>query len=98
MLLTALLAAASLAPTPAPPMRVAIHGLDFDRHEDVQVFVRRTREASRDYCALHLAVVTPDRMGTPAVCERGMARLAFEALPERIRADLTRSGQSRRFR
>ena len=98
MLLTALLTAVSLAHAPAPLMRVAAHDLDFDRREDVQVFVQRTRAASRDYCAVHLELITPDRMGTPAVCERGMTRLAFEALPEHVRNRLTRSGQSRLFR
>ena len=98
MLFTALVAAATLAHTPAPEMRVTIHDLDFDRREDVLVFVQRTRAASRAYCARHIAVVTPDRLGTPAVCESGMARLAFEALPDHVRQGMIRSGQSRRFR
>ena len=97
MLLSAFLAA-TFAQTPAPQMRVAIHDLDFNRREDVEVFVRRTRLASRRYCARHIAVVTPDRLGTPTVCEQAMASLAFEALPEPARQSLIRSGQSRRFR
>lgn len=98
MLLSALLVATSLSQTPAPQMRVTAHDLDFNRREDVEVFVRRTRVASRRYCARHIAFVTPDRMGTPAVCEQAMASLTFEALPDHARDSLTRSGHSRRFR
>lgn len=98
MLLSALLVATTLSQTSAPQMRVTIHDLDFDRRDDVEVFVRRTRVASRRYCARHMEIVTPDRMGTPAVCERGMALLTFEALPEDAQQRLVRSGQSRRFR
>ncbi|MFC5343876.1 UrcA family protein [Brevundimonas staleyi] len=98
MLLSALVVATALSQTPAPRMRVAIQDLDLDRPEHVEILVRRTRAASRDYCARHIAVVTPDRMGTPAVCERNMATLAFHALPDHARDSLIRSGQSRRFR
>lgn len=98
MLLPALLAAAALTHTPAPAMRVTIGDLDFQRSEDVNVFAQRTRTASRAYCARHIAIVTPDRLRAPEVCERAMAGLAFEALPRDAQQALTRSGQSRRFR
>lgn len=97
MLLPALLAVVALADT-APTMRVTIGDLDFERPRDVNVFVQRTRIASRAYCARHIAIVTPDRLRTPEVCERAMAGLAFEALPRDTRQTLIRSGQSRRFR
>lgn len=98
MLLPALLAAVALTNTTAPTMRITIGDLDFQRTEDVDVFAQRTRLASRAYCARHIAIVTPDRLRAPAVCERAMAGLAFEALPQDARLTLTRSGQSRRFR
>lgn len=98
MLLPALLAAVALNQTPAPAMHITIGDLDFQRTEDVNVFARRTQIASRAYCARHIAVVTPDRLRSPEVCERAMAGLAFEALPQHARLTLTRSGQSRRFR
>ena len=103
MLLSTLLAVATLAHTPAPrtnapQMRVVIRDLDFDRREDVLAFVQRTRAASRDYCSRHIAIVTPDRMGDSRPCERGMSMLAAEALPENARQALIRSGQSRRLR
>jgi len=98
MLLTALLAAASLAHTPAPEMRVTIRDLDFDRADHVDLFIQRTRAASRGFCAEHLGLATPDRMGDPNVCRRGMAMLAVQALPEPQRAQLARSGQLRRLR
>lgn len=98
MLLSALLVATTLSQTPAPQMRVTVHDLDFNRREDVSTFIRRTRVASRRYCARHIAFITPDRMGTPAVCEQAMASLTFEALPQHARESLIRSGQSRWFR
>lgn len=98
MLLSALIAATTLAQTPVPPMRVAIHDIDFNRREDVTRFLQRTRAASRAYCARHVEVVTPDRLATRGVCEKGMTGLAFDALPDHARESLIRSGQSRRFK
>lgn len=103
MLLSALLAVAALADapathSPAPQMRVVIRDLDFDRREDIQTFVDRTRAASRDYCARHIAFVTPDRQGNPDLCEEGMAWLTVRAMPQSHRTRLIRSGLGRRLR
>lgn len=98
MFFPALLAVAALTGTPAPEMRVTIGDLDFDRPEHISLFVQRTRAASRDYCARHIAFVTPDRMGDPSVCESGMAYLAARALPDQAWERLRASGQLRRFR
>ena len=98
MLLSALIIATTLAQAPAPPMRIAIHDIDFDLRDDVTRLLQRTRAASRSYCARHVEVVTPDRLATRGVCEKGMTGLAFDALPDHARESLIRSGQSRRFR
>ena len=97
MLLPTLLAAA-VVQTSAPQMHVQIRDLDFAQPAHVALFVDRTRAASRDYCARHIALVTPDRTGDPSLCESGMAYLAARALPAQSYARLRASGQLRRLR
>ena len=98
MLLPILLAVASITPMPAPQMHVQVRDLDFSRPEHVTLFVDRTRAASRDFCARHIAFVTPQSISNPRVCESGMSHLAARALPSEAFALVQASGQLRRFR
>lgn len=85
-------------PSAEPELRVAIGDLDFTRPTDQDVFVQRVREASRAFCDRHLYIVTPDRMGDPAICRSEMRRLAYRALPERQRQDIASTGRNRVIR
>jgi UrcA family protein len=104
MSLSLILAAAVLAspapqtPAAPPQMRVAIGDLDFARAADQQEFVRRVHAASRDFCRDHLEVVTPDRLGDPAICRAEMRWQAYRALPEPRRRQFALTGQMRAVR
>lgn len=88
------------APSPAtgPELRVMIADLDFTRPADQDQFVRRVRDASRAFCDRHLEIVTPDRLGDPAICRREITRLAFRALPDRQRQEIALTGRYRAIR
>ncbi len=87
------------APTPgAPQMRVVIRDIDFDRPDHIDRFVVRVRQASEDFCARHIAVVTPDHIGDPELCVDGMSLAAARALPRADWDRLVRSGRLRDLR
>ena len=90
-------APAPIAPA-EPEMRVVVGDLDFARPADQDRFVERVRAASRAFCAEHLEIVTPDRLGDPAVCRIEMRRLAYRALPEAQRQQLASAGRFRAIR
>lgn len=96
--LVVLVPQAANSPSAQPELRVAIGDLDFTRPSDQDVFVLRVREASRTFCDRHLHVVTPDRMGDPAICRSEMRRLAYRALPDRQRQDIASTGRYRVIR
>ena len=97
--LTLMAAALTLAasggepPSPPPPvMAVDVADLDLSRPSEAAVFAERLREASRDFCAGHRALVTPRHVAQPRVCERAMRAAALRELsPERAR-DFRRAG------
>ncbi|WP_029415414.1 UrcA family protein [Brevundimonas bacteroides] len=86
------------APSAEPELRVAIGDLDFTRPADQDAFVQRVRDASRAFCDRHLEVVTPDRLGDPAICRSEMRRLAYRALPDRQRGEIASTGRYRVIR
>ncbi len=98
ILAAVLMGQAAPAPSTGPELRVAIGDLDFTRPSDQDAFVQRVRNASRAFCDRHLEVVTPDRLGDPAVCRGEMRRLAYRALPERQREEMASTGRYRVIR
>lgn len=99
ILATTLLATpAPQTPVAPPEMRVAIGDLDFARAADQREFVRRVHAASRDFCRQHLDVVTPDRLGDPAICRAEMRWQAYRALPDAQRRQFALTGQMRAVR
>ncbi|GAW42361.1 hypothetical protein SH203_02777 [Brevundimonas sp. SH203] len=76
----------------APDMHVDARGLNMARPGEALILAGRIRVASRDWCALHRAVLTPDSLGDPRVCEREMRRRAYVALPRPQRGDFVRAG------
>lgn len=100
LILTAALMIPQAPSTPSvePQLRVAISDLDFARPADQDVFVQRVRSASRAFCDRHLEIVTPDRLGDPAICRAEMRRLAYRALPERQRQEIASTGRFRAIR
>ncbi len=98
-LVVALMMPQAAPPQPSgPELRVLIGDLDFTRPADQDQFVRRVRDASRAFCDRHLEIVTPDRLGDPAICRREMARLTFRALPDRQRQEIAMTGRHRAMR
>lgn len=92
-----LAAAAALSTAPAvardpPPMYLNAVPLDFADPAHVEVFVARTVEESRAYCARHHAAVTPGAADSPAACERIMGDRAARALPWAARRAFVRAG------
>ena len=80
----------------APPvMRVPVAGLRLSEQADAAVFVRRLADESQAFCAVHRDTVTPQHVGNPRFCERGMAREAVRALPPARRTDFYRAGGRR---
>lgn len=98
ILAAALMTQAAPAPSAEPELRVAIGDLDFTRPADQDVFVQRVHAASRAFCDRHLEIVTPDRLGNPAICRAEMRRLAYRALPERRRQEIASTGRYRVIR
>lgn len=97
MMTTLTLMAAALAlaasggepPNPPPPPVMAVDAADLDlsRQSEAAVFAERVREASRDFCAEHRALVTPRHVAQPRVCERAMRAAALRELSrDRMRA------------
>lgn len=95
--LSAAASGAALAET-GPTLRVGYGDLDLSRKEDAQAFARRVKEASAAFCEDHRATVTPDAVGAPEVCRRGMADLAVSKLPEREWRDFARNEGFRTLR
>jgi UrcA family protein len=91
-LMTELMLAAALVAGGAPDMRVEAQGLNMARPGEALILAERIRVASRDWCALHRAVLTPDSIGDPSVCEREMRRRASHALPWPHRVQFVRAG------
>lgn len=98
ILAAALMSQTTPAPSAEPELRVAIGDLDFTQPADQDAFVQRVRAASRAFCDRHLELVTPDRLGDPAVCRAEMRRLAYRALPERQRQEIASMGRYRVIR
>lgn len=94
MLLTTLMTLA-LAADPAPVMRVPASGLNLARRADAVVFARRVAEQSRAFCAVHVERITPEHVGDPRFCERGMARETMSVLPAEHRNAFYRAGGRR---
>lgn len=86
--------------SPSPPvMAVDVADLDLSRPSEAAVFVDRLREASRDFCAGHRALVTPRHVAQPRVCERAMRAAALRELsPERTRAFRSAGGLAMLYR
>ncbi|WP_292078221.1 MULTISPECIES: UrcA family protein [Brevundimonas] len=55
--------AAALAAGEAPDMHVDAEGLNMARPGEAMILAGRIRAASRDWCAVHRAVLTPDSLG-----------------------------------
>ncbi|TFW11807.1 hypothetical protein EGY25_06975 [Brevundimonas intermedia] len=91
MMLGPMLAAALLAGD-APDMRVDAQGLHMARPGEALILAGRIRVASHEWCAAHRAVLTPDAVGDPLVCEREMRRRAYNALPQPHRTHFVRAG------
>ncbi|MFJ6025601.1 hypothetical protein ACIQC9_13500 [Brevundimonas sp. NPDC092305] len=94
MLLTTLMTL-TLAADPAPVMRVQATGLNLARRADAVVFAGRVAEQSRAFCAVHVERITPEHVGDPRFCERGMARETLHVLPAEHRAAFYRAGGRR---
>lgn len=86
---------AGLLTTGAPDMHVASRGLNLSRPGDAAILADRIRTASRDWCAEHRAILTPDQVGDPRVCETEMRRRASATLPMRQRVMFVRAGGQR---
>ena len=84
--------AAALAAGQAPDMYVNAEGLNMARPGEAMILAGRIRTASRDWCAVHRAVLTPDSLGDASVCEREMRRRAYVALPRPQRMHFVRAG------
>nr|WP_316628878.1 UrcA family protein [uncultured Brevundimonas sp.] len=91
LMVAAALAGALLAGD-APDMHVDAHGLNTARPGEAMILAGRIRAASRDWCAVHRAVLTPDSIGDARVCEREMRRRAYVALPRVQRVHFVRAG------
>ncbi|WP_135194300.1 hypothetical protein [Brevundimonas intermedia] len=84
--------AAALLAGDAPDMRVDAQGLHMARPGEALILAGRIRVASHEWCAAHRAVLTPDAVGDPLVCEREMRRRAYNALPQPHRTHFVRAG------
>lgn len=93
--LAGMMMAGLLASGGAPDMRLTLEGLDLARPEGAQAAARRIRAASRDWCAVHRRVLTPDALGAPQVCEREMRRRAYREIPPVERRLFVRAGGRR---
>ena len=91
-LMLELMLAGALAAGGAPDMHVDTQGLHMARPGEALILAGRIRVASRDWCAAHRAVLTPDSVGDPLVCEREMRRRAYAALPQPHRINFVRAG------
>lgn len=75
------------APPPPPVMAVDAADLDLAQPSEAAIFAGRVRDASREFCARHRAVVTPRHVFQPRVCERAMRAAALRELSaERMQA------------
>lgn len=90
-MLGVILAGALLAGA-APDMRVDAHDLRMARPGEALILAGRIRVASHEWCAVHRAVLTPDSLGDPLVCEREMRRRAYNAMPQTHRTKFVRAG------
>ena len=87
-----LMLAAALLAGDAPDMRVDAQGLHMARRDEALILAGRIRVASHEWCAAHRAVLTPDSVGDPLVCEREMRRRAYNAMPQPHRTNFVRAG------
>lgn len=95
MLMTTLTLAGLMMTSEAPDMRVNLGGLDPARPAHAAEMADRIRAASRDFCEIHRATVTPDHVDTPLVCEREMRRRVVRALPWEDQLRFVRAGGAR---
>ena len=95
MLLTTAAFILALSGDTPPVMRVPAAGLRLSERTDAAVFARRLADESQAFCAVHRDTVTPQHVGNPRFCERGMAREAVRALPPARRTDFYRAGGRR---
>jgi len=93
--ITGLMMAGLLATGGAPDMYVDARGLSMARPGDALVLAERIRSASGAWCATHRAVLTPDHIGDPRVCEREMKRRAIHQVPWAERLLFVRAGGQR---
>ena len=91
-LIAGLTLATTLLAGPAPDMSVQAQGLNLARRDEALILAQRIRVASRDWCALNRAFLTPDSIGDPRVCEQEMRRRAVNAIPRTHRVDFVRAG------
>lgn len=87
-----LMLAVALLAGDAPDMRVDAQGLHMARPGEALILAGRIRAASHEWCAVHRAVLTPDAVGDPLVCEREMRRRAYSAMPQTHRINFVRAG------
>lgn len=95
--LIALALASSVQPTD-PELRVRYGDLDLSRPEHAREFAGRVRSAADAFCERHRELVTPQAVGDPQVCRRGMSVRAAEELPWEHRRAFVRNGGSRLLR
>ena len=92
MLLTTAAFVLALSGDTPPVMRVPAAGLRLSEPAHAEIFARRLVDQSRNFCAAHIEFLTPDHVGNPRVCERGMALEAVRALSAQRRADFRQAG------
>lgn len=95
MLLTTAAFILALSGDEPPVMRVPAAGLRLSEPAHAEIFARRLADQSRSFCAAHIEFLTPDHVGNPRLCERGMALEAVRAMSAQRRADFRQAGGRR---